>query len=62
MGLAPFPMDERIDLYENNTKKSIVEECNSDSEKPIKYQPSNDKKIIWAKIVKNEKNKGKPLK
>ena len=62
MGLEPFPMEERVDLYENSIKKLIVEECNSDSETPIKYQPSNDKKITWAEIVKNEKGKTKPLK
>ena len=27
MGLAPFPMEERVGLYDNSPKKSIVEEC-----------------------------------
>ena len=49
MGLAPFPMEERVGLFLNNPKKSIVEECNPTS---VKLQPTKNKRISWAEIVK----------
>ena len=49
MGLAPFPMEERVGLFLNNPKKSIVEECNPT---PVKLQPTKNKRISWAEIVK----------
>ena len=53
MGLAPFPMEECVGLYEISTKKSIVEECVSN---PVKGQPVvNNKEISWANIVKKGK-------
>ena len=53
MGLSPFPMEERVGLYENSNKKSIVEECISKQEK---CEPLKDKKISWADVVKGRKN------
>ena len=52
MGLAPFPMEERVGLYINKPKKSIVEECFSDS---VKSHPISKRKISWAEIVKGGK-------
>ena len=45
-------MEERVGLYENNNKKSIVEECSSKSEKCESFK---DKKISWADVVKGGK-------
>ena len=59
MGLSPFPMEERVGLYdensdniENSVRKSIVEECISGSEK---CGPLKEKKTSWADIMKNGK-------
>ena len=54
LGLAPFPMEERAGLYVSRTKKSIVEECNSASDK---CQPVKIRKTSWAEIVKGGKSK-----
>ena len=52
MGLAPFPMEERVGLDVSRPEKSIVEECNSDTEIS---QPLNQEKVSWAEIVKGGK-------
>ena len=49
MGIAPFPMEERVGLFLNKLKKSIVEECNPTS---VKLQPTKNRKTSWAEIVK----------
>ena len=53
MGLAPFPVKESAGFYEISDKKLFVEECFFNQ---IKDQPvNNDKKILWAEIVKKGK-------
>ena len=42
-------MEERVGLYENSTKMSIVEECFSEQNK---RKPFKSEKVSWAEIVK----------
>ena len=56
MGLAPFPMEERVELYENSNKMSIVEGRISESEKSSKYEPLKENNTSWADVVKNGKS------
>ena len=52
MGLALFPTEERVGLYDDSSKKSIVEECVPEVEKSEvnKCQPSLNK-VTWDQIV-----------
>ena len=52
MGLAPFPMEERVGLYENSRNESIVEECLFES---LGGEPLKEKNMSWAEIVKKGK-------
>ena len=51
MGLAPFPMEERVGFYENGQNKSIVEECTYDVDK---IQSLNNKLTYADIVLKNE--------
>ena len=53
MGLAPFPMEERVGLYENSSNKSIAGKCINDV---VKIQTSG-KKATYAEIVLKNKFK-----
>ena len=54
MGIAPFPMEERVGLYDISPEKSIVEECIPDTDT---CQSPVDKKVTWVEIVKRNKKK-----
>ena len=66
MELAPFPMEDRVGLYNISPRISIVEECNSDADRTdvdindVDVPQSSDKRLSWADIVmKNKKSLGK---
>ena len=47
MGFAPFPMEERVGLYENSQNESIAEECINDAAN----NQSSNKRLTYAEIV-----------
>ena len=52
IGLAPFPMEERVGLHKNDVKMTIAEECSATSRE---QEPLNKNKVSWVDIVKRQK-------